>query len=59
MRYAREPAVAVGERMARVDQLDQPPAIDVRIDLRRREIGMAEHHLDRAEIRLEVVECGV
>ena len=42
---------AVGERMARIDQLDQPGAVDMGVDLRRRDIGMAEQRLQHAQVR--------
>ena len=37
--------------MARVDQLDQPRAVDMGVDLRRRDVGMAEQRLQHAQVR--------
>ena len=44
-------STTVGERMPAVDQLDQPCAVDVRVDLRRRNVRMAEQRLDHAQVR--------
>ena len=40
-----------GERVAGVDQLHQPRTVDMRIDLRRRDVGMAEQRLQHAQVR--------
>ena len=37
--------------MALIDQFDQPAAIDMRIDLRGRDVGMTKHRLQRTQIR--------
>ncbi len=37
--------------MAFVDQLHQPLAVDMGVDLRRRDIGMTEQGLERAQVR--------
>ena len=37
--------------MARIDQLDQPTAVDMSVDLRGRNIGMAKHSLQGAQVR--------
>src|SRR4051812_47755900 len=39
------------KRVAAVDQLDQPRAVDMRIDLRGRDVGMAEQRLKHAQVR--------
>ena len=44
-------STTVGERMAGIHQFDQPRAVDVRVDLRGRDVGMAEQRLDDAKIR--------
>jgi len=36
--------------MAAVDQFDQPAAVDMGVDLRRADIGMAQHGLQRAQV---------
>ena len=37
--------------MPRVHQLDEPRAVDMRVDLRRRDIGVAEQRLEYAQVR--------
>ena len=36
--------------MARVDQLNQPRRVDMRIDFGRRDIGVPQHRLQRAQV---------
>ena len=36
--------------MAAVDEVDEAPAVDMGIDFGRRDIGMAEHLLDAAQV---------
>ena len=52
---ARPPYAASGippgrEWMARIDQRDQARAVDVGVDLRRRDVGMAEQRLQDAQV---------
>jgi hypothetical protein len=42
--------VAVRERMPRIHQLDQPRAVDVGVDLSRRNVGVAEQGLQHSKV---------
>ena len=45
--------------MCGVVRLLEATSADVGVDLRRRELRVSEHHLDRAEIRAAAVEAGL
>ncbi len=49
-RAANVNARGVGQRVAGIDQLDQPAAVDMGVDLRGGDVGMAEQHLQCAQI---------
>ena len=44
--------------MAAVHQLDEPPRIDMGVDLGGRDIGVAEQHLNGAKIRAALQQMG-
>ena len=44
--------------MAAVDQFDQALAVDMGIDFGRRDVGMAEHQLQRAQVRTAFEQMG-
>src|SRR5574338_1119012 len=46
------------KRVAAVDQLDQPRAVDMRVDLRRRDVGVTEQRLQHAQIRAAAQQMG-
>ena len=58
MKALRRSELKVNEGMARIDKFHQPPAVHMRIYLRRRNVGMAQHRLKRAQIGAPLQQMG-
>ena len=50
--------MARGKRMAGVDQFDQAGRVDMRVDLRGGDVGMAQQRLEDAQVRASSQEVG-